>query len=93
MIKTYTEYRTVAVSASYSWDSNLNVKLAMLSRKLNFVRLRLMFVDGKYRIIVILLWYGISTWILEFGKFIHLCLKLSLISFYYLENILVVTNW
>jgi hypothetical protein len=46
-----------------------------------------MFVDGKYRILVILLGYGISTWILEFGKFVHPCLKLSLISFYFQENL------
>jgi len=51
-----------------------------------------MFVDGKYRILVILVGYGISTWILEFGKFVHPCVTLSLISFYFQENILVVTN-
>jgi hypothetical protein len=45
-----------------------------------------MFVDGKYQILVILLGYGISTWILEFGKFVHPCLRLSLISFYYQEK-------
>jgi len=44
-----------------------------------------MFVDSKYRILVILLGYGISTWILEFEKFLHPCLRLSLISFYYQE--------